>query len=340
MSIPYRTQQKLKRIAVALLILLVVIAIGLGMWVIWLQRFVVYTRDTGAVIDFEKSEILPTGELAVPPEEEMAVEIYYNEGDNKINVGLELTQLNGYYVTGEELLADPAGVWEQIQALPTGTAVMLDVKDIYGDFYYSTTTGRPKSSDGNIAGVDALLQNLKRSNYYTIARLPALRDRAFGLDHPTNGMPIEGGYLWIDEQGCYWLDPTKEGTVTYLINVIKELQSLGFNEVVLEEYYFPDTDDIVFTSDKQQALADTAKALINNCTDNTFAVSFVTDGSWTMPDGRTRVYRDDVNNPVELLTTVENLTIENPAINLVFITNNTDPRFEEYSVLRPLNQAR
>ena len=337
MSIPYRTQQKIKRFAISLVILLVVAVIVWGFWVIWLQRFVVYTRNEGAVIDFNQPETLPAGEAAVPPEES-AIEIYYNEGDDKINTGLELTKLEGYYVTRDELSEDAAGVWDRIQTLPSNTAVMLELKDIYGNFYYSTNTGRPKIDKEKTTAVDRLLSNLKSSNYYTIARMPALRDLNFGLDNTSTGLPVEGGYLWPDEYGCYWLDPTKEGTIAYLMNIAKELQALGFDEVVFEDYYFPDSEEIVFTADKKKALEDTAQSLVTNCASNTFAVSFVSDGSWTAPTGRSRTYRDDVSNPVELMATVERITIEQPDIYLVFVTSNMDERFEEYGVLRPLEQ--
>ena len=68
MSIPYRTQQTLKRLAGTLLVLLVVGAVILGLWFLWLQRYVVYTRDDGAVLDFNLSETLPAGQEAQPPE--------------------------------------------------------------------------------------------------------------------------------------------------------------------------------------------------------------------------------------------------------------------------------
>lgn len=338
MSIPYRTQQRIKRLAVTLLILLVVAVIVWGMWIIWMQRYVVYTRTEGAVIDFQQSETLPVGEMAVPPGEEDQIEIYYNEGDNKINVGLELTQLKGYYITGDDLEEDPNGVLEQVQMLPANTPVMLDVKSIYGNFFYSTSTGRPTSDVVPVATVDQLIKIFKTRNLYAIARVPALRDMEFGLDSPSNGMAVEEGYLWMDDDGTYWLDPAEEGTIKYLMNIAKELQALGFHEVVLDEYYFPETDEVVFNGDKQQALESTAKLLVENCANNTFTVSFVTDGSWTMPEGKTRVFRKDINNPVELLKAVENLNMEDPSVNLVFITNNTDARFDEYGVLRPLEQ--
>ena len=340
MSIPYRTQQRLKRTAIVTLILLVVAVIIWGMWVIWLQRFVTYTRDEGAVINFDQPETLPAGELAAPPAEDTQIEIYYNEGDNKINVGLELTQLKGYYVTEDELYDDPDSIWTRVEMLPTNTAVMLDVKDIYGAFYYNTNTGRPKIDAAKASAVDALLAKLKSSGLYTIAIVHALRDRAFGLDNTGSGLPVEGGYLWVDEYNCYWLDPTAEGTITYLINIAKELQALGFDEVVFEDYYFPESEEIIFYGDKKQALEETAQTLVTSCASNAFAVSFVSDGSWTAPTGRSRTYRDDINNPVELLTVVKDLTIEEPNIHLVFVTSNMDERFEEYGVLRPLEQHR
>ena len=339
MSIPYRTQQNIKRGLVTLLILLVVGGLLWGLWFLWLQRFVVYTRDAGAVIDFEVSETLAPGQEAKPPEDTLQVEIHYNEGDDMVSVSKELTQLKGYYITAADLAADPALVWEQVQVLPANTPIMLDVKSIYGEFYYSTGLGRPISSSVNVAAVEELLANLKTKGYYTIARVPALRDRAYGLERVEDGLPITGGYLWMDEEGCYWLNPNREGTISYLLNVASELRDMGFNEVVFDEFRFPETDEIIFEEDKLQALADTAKLLVTSCATDYFAVSFISDGTWTMPEGKSRMYRTDVSTPAEMLELVENLTLDNPTARLVFITNNMDARFEEYGVLRLANLA-
>lgn len=339
MSIPYRTQQNIKRLCLALLVLLVVGGIIWGMWILWLQRFVVYTRKDGAVLNFEVSETLPVGEEAVPPEEGMQIQIHYNEGEDKVNISTELAQLNGYYVTGSSVSSDPAAVWAQIQALPAGTPVMLDMKSIYGNFYYTTGTGRPLSDSADIAGVDALLGNLRASGYYTIARVPALRDKEYGRENTRSGLATSGGYLWMDDDGCYWLNPAKEDTITYLINIASELRDLGFDEVVFEDYYFPETKQIVFNEDKLQTLADTAQVLVTNCATDYFAVSFVSDGTWTAPSGRTRIYREDVNDPLRLAEATQGLTLTDPSIRLVFITSNMDTRFEAYGVMRPINLA-
>lgn len=339
MSIPYRTQQNLKRLVLTLLLLAVVGSIVWGLWFLWLQRFVIYTREDGAVLDFSLSQDVAAGQAAAPPDEEMQVEIYYNEGENKVNLSTDLAQLNGFYVTGNSLASDPTGVWEQISALPAGTAVMLDVKSIYGTFYYSTATGRPTSDTADIAGVDALIAKLKNSGYYAIARVPALRDRDYGLNNTNEGLPVSGGYLWMDEEGCYWLNPARQAIVSYLTDIAVELRELGFDEVVFDDFYFPDTDKIVFDGDKTQTLEKTAQTLVTGCATQTFAVSFVSDGSWQAPEGRSRIYREDVNDAIKLMELTSSLTMENPEAQLVLITNNLDTRFEVYGVMRPIELA-
>lgn len=339
MSIPYRTQQNLKRLAGTLLILLVVALVVGALWFLWLQRYVVYTREEGAVLNFDLSQTLTPGEPALEPETDEEIQIYYNEGEAKVDLSTDLAQLKGYYVLGSSVASDPAGVWEQIQSLPAGTPVMLDLKNIYGMFYYTTATGRPTSDEADVRGVDALLDNLKDSDYYTIARIPALRDRDYGLNNTNEGLPVAAGYLWMDADGCYWLNPAREAILNYLIDIATELRLLGFDEVVFDDFYFPESDSIVFDGDKTATLENTAQAIVSACATDSFAVSFVSDGSWKEPTGRSRVYRDDISDAIKLMELNSSLTLENPESRLVLITNNLDTRFEDYGILRPIELA-
>ena len=54
MSIPFRTRRRLQRIGTAMLIFLLAFVIFWLCWVIWLQRYVVYTDD-GAKLNFSQS---------------------------------------------------------------------------------------------------------------------------------------------------------------------------------------------------------------------------------------------------------------------------------------------
>ena len=53
MNIPYRTRSLLKRLGIATLAVVLVLMLVLFFWFVWLQRFVIYTRDQGAVIDMD-----------------------------------------------------------------------------------------------------------------------------------------------------------------------------------------------------------------------------------------------------------------------------------------------
>lgn len=338
MNIPYRTRQILKRIGIIALIVLLLGSLLYLFWFLWLGRFVVYTRQEGAVLNMELDPNIPKGPEAVPPEAE-TISIYYNEGDNAINTSKELTQIVGYYAD-EELLADMALVEQQVGILETGTPVMLDVKDSKGRFFYSSALSTDRRSSIDPAAMDALIEKLDKKGMYLIARLPAFRDYAFGLRQTSNGLFVaSGAYLWADDDYCYWLDPTKQGTVTYLVDIVTELKSLGFDEVVFDNFCFPDTNDLKFSGDRAQALNDTAKTLLTTCGDQSFTVSFISSGQGlSFPGGRCRLYMTDVA-AAQAAAVAEQSGTDDPAINIVFLTENHDTRFNDYSVLRPLDSA-
>lgn len=337
MTIPYRTRQILKRAAMIVLIAALVLGILFALWFFWLQRFVVYTKD-GVVFDFSLSGTVNKGELLQKPEQQPTIPIHYGD-EGKIEADTELTQMIGYYVDAEALL-DMAAVRSQIQQLPSGTPVMVDVKDIYGSFFYSSAVGTQKHANISAKDMDALIALLNDRDLYSIARIPALRDYAYGLNHVPDGLSVaSGGYLWADEFYCYWLNPNSEGTVNYLVQIISELKNLGFDEVVLTDFHFPDTDEIAFKGDKQKALATAANTLVTTCTTTTFAVSFVgQDAAFALPEGRTRLYLEGITAS-EASSVAQQTGIADPAIHVAFLTDVHDTRFDEFSVLRPLAAA-
>ncbi len=337
MAMTYRTRRRLHRIGMTLGIVLVLALVVWICWFVWLERYVVYTAD-GAQIRLDLPLTFEDGEIALPPEES-TVAIYYNEGDNKVNTSSELGQISGCYATTSLLLSSIDSVDTAIQSLPSGSAVMLDLKSIYGNFYYNTSIPGAPVADALDAGqMDRLLRNLAASDYYLIARIPAFRDRAYGLENTQYGLPTSKGYLWSDENSCYWLDPTSNGTLSYLISIATELQDLGFDEVVFTEFRFPDTSEIVFRSSlsKEEAIAQAAKILVESCATEQFAVSFESeDGDFPLPEGRTRLYLTGVS-AAKAQSALDNTTVPVKESQLVFLTETNDTRFDIASVLRLL----
>lgn len=342
MNIPYRTRQALKRLVVAVFVIALAAALLWLCWVLWLGRFVVYTRE-GAVIDMDRSSADLSGVLAEPPQDGSGVKIYYNEGDDTINTSTELAHVIGYYIDQRMLEMEMDSIRGQIEALPRGTPVMIDLKNSAGSFFYNSSVSRRRQSSIDTAKVDELIAFLDKSGMYTIARVASLRDYEFGLNNVPCGIHHTSlMYLWQDDGGCYWLDPTKQGTMTYLTSIANELKAKGFDEVVFSEFRIPTAEKAVFQGDRIAALQTAAQALISTCGSDSFAVSFAAPLGFMLPQGNSRLYVENAE-PAEAetiaQTVLDNAGVTDTTVELVFITALHDTRFDEYGVLRPLSAA-
>ncbi|MBQ7801407.1 MAG: hypothetical protein IJ375_03680 [Oscillospiraceae bacterium] len=339
MALTFTTKRKLQRIGMVALTLLLAGIVVWFCWVIWLERYVVYT-DEGASLNFDLEDP-GTGQLAAPPSSAETISIYFNEGENAIDATYELAQISGYYISGDDLKDDIAGTRELLSTLGSGTAVMIEVKNIKGSFYYSSgLSDAVYASTVDLAAVDSLIQDMNSRNLYTIACLPAFRDWSYGLNHVSSGLAVpKKGYLWVDDAGCYWLDPTDSGTMSWLYAIVGELRDLGFDEVVFTDFRFPDTTNIAFDGDKTEAITTAAAKLVTTCAKDNFAVSFVaSDTGFTLPEGRTRMYLQNVGAK-DVASLVAQVTVPDIAVNLVFLSSTNDTRFNDYSVLRPIVTA-
>lgn len=343
MNLSYRTRKFFSGLLTTLLILGLIAVMIWMVWIIWLDRFVVYSRD-GAKFRFDRPAEYLSGEVVTPPEGDVSISIFYDDGKQNISTSTELVQLHGFYANKEALVSDIAGVRSQLQSLPAGTPVMLDVKDIYGYFLYSTDVG-PTASSVDTAAVDDLIAYATEHGLYTIARVPAFQDYYFGLNQTSNGLFRPDGFaLWNDFSSgklTYWLNPTKEGTINYLTKIVSELKRMGFDEVVFSDFRFPDTTKLQFSGDRDAAITEAADTLATICSTETFCVSFESSSSsFPLPVGeRSRLYLIDVPAArVQLEAAATGL--EDPAIRVVFLTELGDTRYDEFGVLRPLSSAR
>lgn len=346
MTIPYRTRRVCRRIFSVLLALGLVAVFVLMCWLLWLDRFLVYTKD-GAYLDFSQSNKLMSGELTGDTEPRPTVSIHY--GDEDATQSGKLQQLNGFYITEEDLAAPQSSRTPQetsaqkidaliasIQTLPAGTPVMLEVKNSKGRFFYGSTVGSQRSSLINTAKVDELIDALNGQNVYLIAKLPAFRDYYFGLNNVPLGLHhTTGRYLWQDEGGCYWLNPAHQGALTYLAQIVTELKAKGFDEVVFSEFRFPDTNNILFDGDRDAAIQSAASTLVTACATENFCISFIGNANFPLPEGRARLYMENVSAG-DCASVAGQTGLPTPEINLVFITPSHDTRFDAYGILRPL----
>ena len=342
MELTYHTRRRIRKgVLIGLIVALIALLIW-TCWIIWVERHIVYTRD-GAVLDFSAASQYPgDGTLAVPPAEQETISIYYNDGSDVVALDTSLRQMRGYYISADMLANDMDTIRATIAALPVGSAVMMEVKSIKGTFYYtSSVEDASLATSIDLAAVDALIDDIASRNLYLIGSVPAFRDRNYGLKNTSCGLPFIGGQgaLWLDDSGCYWLDPTKKGTMSYLTDIATELRIKGFDEIVFTDFCFPDSPEIEFSGNKVTAVQEAADTLVESCASDRFAVSFLATDSTIQPvTGRSRLYITNVAAE-NAATAAAAYAVEDPAVNLVFLTDSYDTRYENYSVLRPMDSA-
>lgn len=341
MRLTYRTKRRLQHLGILALILTLIGALVWLCSVIWLERYVVYSRD-GAKLDFELPAQSIGGVVATPPAAQNSVSIYYNEGTDAVDSVKEMTQLNGYYISYDALSKDIEGVFNDLKHVKAGTPVMIELKGGYGSFYYSTgLSGAALSQSVSITRVDELIQELRIRGYYTIAKVSAFQDYDFGNKNVTCGLYVRSRVgLWPDPEGYFWLNPTSPSTLQWVTSVVKELKGMGFNEVLLSNFRFPaQTDKYIFNGDMDAAIQEAAKTINDACASETFVLSFGVAGpNFPLPEGRTRMFfeRVEASNVSNIMSQV---TIENPEVRVVFTGSTNDTRLDDYSVLRPVNLA-
>lgn len=338
MILSYRARQRLRRLLSGLLPALLLILAAVICWLFWLQRFVVYTPE-GVRLDFDLTAPAQPGVIPQKPTQPSVDIDYVDTVPTTKPPVVEVQHLQGYYIDPQALQTDVDGVIAQLEQLPAGTTVLLDVKNYWGYFFYSTTLGPQADVAYSIPKMDALLSYLAGSDLYAVARLPALRDYDFALNNVHCGLPRSNGTLWEDSGNCYWLDPTQEGTLSHLIQTARELRTLGFDEVVFTDFYIPQDSRIVFDADRKTALEAAAAMLVSTCTTEHFTLSFaVQDLALTLPQKHCRLYLQNVA-AVDVPDVLAQVAQSNPYIHTVFLAETNDTRYDRCCVLRPLKLA-
>ncbi len=340
MKLSFTARRRLQRIGIICLVLLLLASLAWTCWVIWAERYVVYDAD-GAHLNFDILTQVSGGQLAVPPDTEETVPVWINEGSNAVNTSTELTQVSGYYIDADTLQNDLQTAKNIVASLPAGTTVMLELKNIWGSFMYTSLVPEATMSTKlNTADVDALITEITSRNLYAVAKIPAFRERYYFLVENSNtvsGFAQKGkGYLWADSEKCYWMNPTDHTGMNWLKSIVEELKTLGFDEVVLSEFRIPTTDQITISGDATEIISTAAADLVSSCATERFTVSFMTsDIAFPLPQGRSRLYLESVSaKNVDAIATQTGIV--NPEVNLIFMTNTPDTRFETYGVLRPV----
>lgn len=332
--ISYRRKLLLKKILRILLIILAVAIVFLIALIIYLEPYVTYDRN-GAHLNLDESlsGLQSQDTRSERPKVEDAQIIYRDAvADTE-----PISKQTGYYITSE-MLREPDDVLRTVRTMERPCAIMLELKSIFGNFYYSTAIDGAQTADVDIDVIDTLISYLNEQGFYMIAEIPAFCDTAFALANQSSGLPLSNGALWMDERGCYWLDPANDTVTSYLMQIARELSSLGFHEVVFSEFRFPASNSISYHSDlsTSQLIGNAAEKLTDFFANSNLMISFLTyDTQFPASSCSGRLYIPDVDGS-KIEKFVQAYADATTVTELVFLADSRDTRFEEQAVLRPL----
>lgn len=337
----YRNKKRAKYgllvLAVAALVVLLLVLCRF----LYIQRFLVYT-DTEVTLDYEQD--LQASQQKQEPlnPEDFPLQIVPHEETQPTNATADGPRkpLSGYYITTSMLL-DLQSVVSALDALEEPPqALLFEMKSIYGNYYYSSDLPGAITANADTDGISALIgQYQEAGNTYLAARIPSFTDNNFALDNQSSGLPLRSGALWMNEQNCYWLDPLAEDVQEMLISMATELAAMGFDEIVFDGFYIPDSENIVYDSGeltREEAAAEAAKIICDALEPLPIRISFGSESA-LVAKYTDRVYLTTDNGAAaaDMVAAVSD-QLEDPKTQIVFQTASRDTRFDGYGILRPL----
>lgn len=337
-SITYRQKLRLKKGLKLFFLVIAITAVLLIAFVLFVGRYVVYTAD-GIRIDYSRNAANLTAQPQAKADaaETVGATITYESPLPSISEG---GLLKGYYITTEQLQSLDT-VRSAVSSLDYGATVMLEMKSIYGYFYYRTAIDGAQTAEADLDGIESLISMLRQRGCNLIAMVPAYSDYAFALANQSCGLSLSNGALWMNEDGCYWLNPASDTVSSYLVQIAKELSSKGFSEVVFEDFYFPSSSNIYYTStqSRDELIASAAQQITSFFEGSNLIISFCTDRMDFPTKGLTgRLYLENVD-AAELDRAVSAYASDtlDAATQLVFLTSSRDTRYDAHSTMQPLS---
>ncbi len=122
-------------------------------------------------------------------------------------------------------------------------AFVIDMKDDFGNIYFSAknkTAAEIKSIKSPLK-IEEILKKLKKHNIYSIARIVVFKDnkmyRAYNGKYAIKNKKTNAS--WKGTEHEYWVDPFSKFVQNYNIELAKELEDLGFDEIQFDYIRFP-----------------------------------------------------------------------------------------------------
>lgn len=153
--------------------------------------------------------------------------------------------------------------------------VPLKVKG--GGVYYASSVYEAQTSIQSALTLPEMIQEIENSGYKAAAVVSVFRDNLLPANFFDAGyVYASSGALWTDMNGQAWATPYAQRAVDYNTNLIMELTSAGFKQIICSDLVFPDftetdlqnLDPVLSQNDRCMSLTSTANLLYATAVSN------------------------------------------------------------------------
>ncbi len=131
-------------------------------------------------------------------------------------------------------------------------SIVIDIKDYSGKVAFDTKSwlvDKVGSEEIRIKDLKEFIKELHNNNIYAIARITVFQDPYYAKYNPAIAVKTSSGENWKDRKGLMYIDPSSEEFLNYIVEISKEAEKTGFDELNFDYIRFPsdgNMKDIIF----------------------------------------------------------------------------------------------
>jgi len=121
-------------------------------------------------------------------------------------------------------------------------SMVVDVKDYSGKISFKTKNASLNAfgaEENRIPDINNFIKELHNKNIYVIARISVFQDDYLANKIPALAIKNKQGNPWKDKSGVSWLYPSNKDVWDYIINIAREAEKAGFDELNFDYIRFP-----------------------------------------------------------------------------------------------------
>ncbi len=121
-------------------------------------------------------------------------------------------------------------------------AVMIDIKDYTGKISFPVENkiiDAVEADERRIPDIRTLIKRLHEKNLYVIGRVSVFQDPYIARRVPEIAVKDSRGGIWKDKHGLNFVDPGAEYYWSYMVEIAREAEHVGFDEVNFDYIRYP-----------------------------------------------------------------------------------------------------